>query len=257
MKEYFGPKSKIDVTIKTFSELKVHFQPIFCSKSCKIYGFEALSRHPEDNVSIIELLEKARADGSIYFLDMICRRNAVQEAVKQGISNLLFVNICPDTIVQPYHEVGYTDKILEEFGFPKEMIVLEITENLLDENYQSLIQTMCHYKELGYKIALDDFGAGAGGLKLLSTTCIDVVKPDFVKIDKYFINSMTHNHFSYSFVEFVTKICHKFDIPVIAEGIERYEELSLCLQLGIDYLQGYYLGKPQAQVSSFISYDAA
>lgn len=242
--------------LKEYSKLTAHFQPIFSSKDGRIFAYEALARHEDDRVKIIDLIYEAKKNGSIHILDMFCRRNAIKCAKEQFDDEFLFINICPETIFQNTHEKGITDRIVEEFNFPKDRIVLEITENFLANDYTPLLKTICYYKEAGYKIAIDDFGAGFGGPKLLSISCSEYLKPDFVKIDKHFINTIKFNHFSYSFVEFVMRICHDTNISVIAEGIENYEQLSECVKLGIDYLQGFFLGKPQKSITEFQLYYA-
>lgn len=246
MQTFLNSYQAEDSLIRTYSELTVHFQPIFSSKDGKIYGYEALARHRSRNINVLEMFNNARANGTIHLLDMICRRNAIKEAKEQGISEYLFINICPDTILQNNIETDLTDRLVREFAFPKEKIVLEITEYSMIDDYKPLLRTVFYYKELGYKIAIDDFGAGFGGPKLLS-----MISPDFVKIDKYFVRTIYENFFSKSFVEFILNACHTLNIMVIAEGIEKYEQLSECVKLGVDYLQGFYLGRPQKRINEF------
>lgn len=243
----FIDSSQVDNSlIKIYSELTVHFQPIFSSKDGKIYGYEALARHRTKNINILELFNSAKINGTLCLLDMICRRNALKEATSQGINEYLFINICPDTFLQDCLDADVTERLTKEFAFPKEKIVLEIAEYSIIDDYKPLLKKVFYYKELGFKIAIDDFGAGFGGLKLLS-----MISPDFVKIDRYFVRTIYENFFSKSFVEFILNACHTLDIMVIAEGIENYQQLSECVKLGVDYLQGFYLGKPQKNIYEF------
>lgn len=229
-----------------YSDLTVHYQPIFLSKNGKIFGYEALTRHLSMNLNIKNLFLEAKENGSIFILDMICRRNAIKEASKQNLDGYLFINICPESLFYPQHEVGITDRFAEEFKFPKEKIVLEITEQTAIENYEVFIKSVSYYKKRGYKIAIDDFGAGFGGPKLLS-----LIEPDIVKIDRHFINTLEENHFSKSFIEFTVSVCHRLNILVVAEGIETSSQLLEIKNTGVDLLQGYYLGKPEAKIKNF------
>ncbi len=227
-----------------YSELTIHFQPIFSAQDGKIFGYEALTRHRYRSFNIKELFVKAKKDGSIYLLDMICRRNAMKIACEQGIDSYLFINICPETLCHPEHEIGLTDTFAEEFGFPKERIVLEITEQSAIENYELFLKAVSYYRKRGYKIAIDDFGAGFGGPKLLS-----MIEPNIVKIDKFFIKNIEENFFSRSFVEFISSVCHSLNIMIVAEGIENSNQLREIISLGVDLLQGFYLGKPQERIN--------
>lgn len=235
---------KLDLS---YSELTVHFQPIFSAKDGKIFGYESLTRHPKGNLNIKNLFIEAKRNGSIFILDMICRRNAIKEASKQRLDGYLFINICPESLLYPSHEIGITDRFVEEFGFPKERIVLEITEQSAIENYEVFIESISYYKKRGYKIAIDDFGAGFGGPKMLS-----ILKPDIVKIDRHFIHTLEENFFSKSFVEFTVSACHMLNIMVVAEGIETPRQLSEVVSIGADLLQGFYLGKPEEKIRSFL-----
>lgn len=234
-----------------YSELTVHFQPIFSSMDGKIFGYEALTRHKSKSLNVKELFLKAKKEGSIFILDMICRRNAIKEASKQGMESYLFINICPESLFYPEHKVGITDKFAEEFNFPKDKIVLEVTEQTAIENYEVFIESVSYYKARGYKIAIDDFGAGFEGPKLLS-----LLMPDIVKIDRYFIDTMKDNFFSRSFIEFTISTCHSLNIAVVAEGIETASQMIDMVRMGADLLQGYYLGKPEEKLKNFkISYE--
>ncbi|GAB5047221.1 EAL domain-containing protein [Thermodesulfovibrio sp. TK110] len=230
-------------SLNLYSYLTIHFQPIFVAKTGKIFGYEALTRHKFKKINVNNLFEKAKENGSIHLLDMLCRRNALREACKQGLNDYLFINICPETLIHPNHQAGLTDKFAEEFNFPKERIVLEITEQTAIENYEIFIKAVNYYKSRGYKIAIDDFGAGFGGPKLLS-----LLEPDIVKIDRHFISCLRENSVCKSFVAFTVAVCHQKDIMVVAEGIENQAELLEALQLEVDLLQGYYLGMPASSI---------
>lgn len=97
-----------------YSKLTVHFQPIFSSKSGKIFGYESLTRHISMSLNIKDLFLEAKKNGSIFILDMICRRNAIKKASEQNINSYLFINICPETLFYPQHEIGIN---IEPFFF--------------------------------------------------------------------------------------------------------------------------------------------
>lgn len=226
------------------------FQPIFSRQNGEIYGYEALARVREGGpapIDICKLFLKAQAEGIIATLDMQCRENAFCRASELGFlqkNAYLFVNICPGTLMHPDHRGGITDHLAEECGIPRDRIVLEITEQESIKNYDLFQRSIEHYRKRGYKIAIDDFGVGYGGLKMLS-----IVEPDYVKIDRHFIDDLDRFPFKYNLVDAMSTVCHKLGITVIAEGIERQEELDITYRFGIDLFQGFYLGRPEPELS--------
>jgi len=232
------------------NSLTAWFQPIFSRQNGEIYGYEALARVREGIVppfDISKLFSKAQAEGIIASLDMQCRENAFCRAEELGFlekNAYLYVNICPGTLIHQDHRGGVTDQLAEDCGIPKERIVLEITEQEAIKNYDLFQRSIEHYRKRGYKIAIDDFGVGYGGLKMLS-----IVEPDYVKIDRHFIDELDRFPFKYNLVDAMATVCHKLGITVIAEGIERQEELDIVSRFGIDLLQGYYLERPSPKLS--------
>ncbi|MDO8946331.1 MAG: bifunctional diguanylate cyclase/phosphodiesterase [Desulfocapsaceae bacterium] len=221
------------------------FQPIFSRQNGVIYGYEALTRVREGGVphfDISKLFAKAQAEGIIASLDMQCRENAFCRAAELGFiqkNAYLYVNICPGTLIHSDHRGGVTDRLAEDCGIPKDRIVLEITEQEAIKNYDLFQRSIDHYRKRGYKIAIDDFGVGYGGLKMLS-----IVQPDYVKIDRHFIDELDRFPFKYNLVDAMATVCHKLGIMVIAEGIERREEMEIVSRFGIELFQGYYLERP-------------
>lgn len=222
----------------------VHFQPIFSSKDGCAYGYEALTRIKEQSpfVNISDLFLKAKQTGTISNLDVCCRKNAISQAVAQGIrdrNSYLFINICPESLLDTAHRNGLTDGYAEQWGFSKENMILEITEESAIHNFGIFKKAVDYYRKRGYKIAIDDLGAGYCGLKMLS-----IIEPDYVKIDRHFISGIDTENTKYNLVNCIATACHRLGIRVIAEGIEREEELKTVLDMDIELLQGNYLKQP-------------
>lgn len=224
--------------------LTARFQPIFSIKEEKPFGYEALARIKGTSIfsNIGELFHKAKEAEVIRPLDIKCRENAFKEASVRGFNEInanLFVNICPESLMDPAHYDGLTDTLAEEHGISKGRIILEITEETAIHNYALFMQAITYYKKAGYKIAIDDFGAGYGGLKMLS-----LIEPDFVKIDRHFIYNIDKALMKFNLVDAITTACHRMGIKVIAEGIEHKEEFEVMSGMGIDLFQGFYFGRP-------------
>jgi diguanylate cyclase (GGDEF)-like protein len=221
------------------------FQPIFSTSTGKIYGYEALARLADpqaDTGSIGDLFARAQAENLTPWLDMLCQENAFRRAVELGMQDseaFLYVNVCPESLM-------YQDFSVESAGavFSREKVVLEITEQEAIRNYDLFKQAVDGYRAKGYKIAIDDFGAGYGGLKMLS-----IIAPDFVKIDRHFISNIKHDSLKYNLVDAFATVCHKLGIAVIAEGIEQEDELATIIDFGIELAQGFYLERPLPHLS--------
>lgn len=246
----FAERLKDEISRKKILELidndslTVHFQPVFSAGDGTVYGYEALTRTlgEDDSISISELFKMASLTGVISLLDVRCRENAISQAKKIGIDHkdaFLFINVCPETLLDPAHRGGITDEFVEDMGLSKERIIIEITEESAVKDYNLFGRAIERYRSRGYRIAIDDFGSGYGGLKMLS-----MIEPDFVKIDRYFISNIDQAAVNLNLVDSITTTCHSMGIKVIAEGIEREEELNAVLNLGLEFLQGYYLRKP-------------
>lgn len=223
-----------------YNRLTSWFQPIFSTRTGKIYGYEALTRLIDphrDTGSIGDLFARAQAEHLTPWLDMLCQENAFRRAVELDMLNseaCLYVNVCPESLM-------YQDFSAESAGsaINREKVVLEITEQEAIRNYDLFKQAVDGYRDKGYKIAIDDFGAGYGGLKMLS-----IIAPDFVKIDRHFISNIKQDSFKYNLVDAFATVCHKLGIAVIAEGIEQQDELDTIADFGIEFAQGFYLERP-------------
>jgi EAL domain-containing protein (putative c-di-GMP-specific phosphodiesterase class I) len=174
----------------------------------------------------------------------------MKEAASQGINQsglYLFVNVCPETLMDPAHRFGITDELAERYCIPKEKIILELTEETAIKDYLLFRKAVAYYRKRGYKIAIDDFGSGYGGLKMLS-----IIEPDFVKIDRYFISNIDRAATKFNLVDSITTTCHRMGIKVIAEGIETEEQLKAVSDVGVELLQGYYLSRPSPVIDEDI-----
>jgi EAL domain-containing protein (putative c-di-GMP-specific phosphodiesterase class I) len=113
-------------------------------------------------------------------------------------------------------------------------------EPFRDHNHLENIFTC--YKDIGFKTAIDDFGAGYAGLNLLAD-----FQPDLIKLDMALIRNVHHDPKRQAIVDGINYVCRKLDIDVIAEGVETYEEYSTLYKIGIRLFQGFYFKKPQFQ----------
>ncbi|MEN5303512.1 EAL domain-containing protein [Pseudomonas sp. TWI628] len=218
------------------------FQPIVCLSERRIFGHEALSRGPSNSPlhSPLNLFAIARQAGHLTELEAACRESACRRFSQQGLDGKLFLNISPESLLEPHYPSGRTLKLLEQVGLAPNRVVIELTEQTPTDDFQLLSNALHHYRDMGFSIALDDLGAGYSSLRLWSE-----LRPEYVKIDRHFIDGIHRDPLKREFVGSILQIARASKAQVIAEGIELPEELAVLTEMGVDLVQGYLLGRPQ------------
>lgn len=224
-------------------QLTALFQPIYATDKHELYGYEALIRGPSDSPlhSPQALFDRALEYKLLSALELACRRISIERFVALQLKGLLFLNVSPMVFLQSDHPHGVTLSYLKMHGLPPEQVVIELSEKYPIDYPVLLQKALLHYRELGFQIAVDDLGAGYAGLKLWSE-----VKPDFVKIDRYFINQCHHDPIKREFIKSIVNLGQSINAKVIAEGIETREEFNQLDELGINIFQGFLFARPKA-----------
>lgn len=218
------------------------FQPVVSAVEHRIVGYEALSRGPSNSPlhSPLMLFAAARRCGMLTEMELLCRRTAVSLFCKMNLKGLLFLNVSPESLLEPQHSPGRTLSIMREFGLAAERVVIELTEHSPVDNPGLLYSALHHYRDMGFSMALDDLGAGYSSLRLWTE-----LQPEFVKIDRHFIDGIHLDAVKRQFVGSILNMAKASRAHVIAEGIELPEELGVLVDMGVDWVQGYWLGRPQ------------
>lgn len=221
------------------------FQPIFVLSSTEVLGYEALIRGPSNSPlhSPLLLFKTALMCDMLEQLEMLCRQLSIEAFARAKMPGLLFLNVNPLLLLTSDHPSGLTNKLLHQVELDPSRVVIEISEQYQVEDPSVLIKAVNHYRELGFSIAIDDLGSGFSGLKLWSE-----LKPDIVKIDRYFISQLHTDPTKRAFVQNIVALANATGSKIVAEGIETQEELLLCRELGADYGQGFLLGRPAAKL---------
>jgi len=222
--------------------IKTVYQPIISLQNGSVLGYEALSRIclPECELNIEQLFSIARRVRKLWDLEKLCRTTALETAAKKVRCSKLFLNVDPNLIHDPGLREGFTHEKLEEYGLNPDEVVFEITERSAIGEMSIFTDSIAHYQKQDFKIAIDDFGAGYSGL---SRVC--ALRPNYIKIDMELVRNIQAFANKSSLVGSIVKFCRETGISLIAEGIETEEELDTLIRLGVDYGQGYYLGRPQ------------
>ena len=229
------------------NELEVFYQPTMHLDTQRIAGFEALVRwrHPERGLlAPSQFIPLAEESGFIYDLGYF----VLYEACRQGnewkrqYANqsefAVSVNVSAKQIQKPGF-VWQVKGVLEETGFDPRSLVLEITESVLIRHPQDVIGTLLELRALGLHLALDDFGTGYSSLSYLKRFPIDILK-----IDRAFIEGMNDSDRDRMLVQTVVDLGHTFKLDIIAEGIERNEQLESLQRLNCVLGQGFLFARP-------------
>lgn len=129
--------------------------------------------------------------------------------------------------------------MLEQTRFPATQLTVEITESQLADNDPIILANMAHIKALGVSIAIDDFGTGYSSLAYLHKLPFDSIK-----IDKAFVDRLTHDNVGDSVVAAITKLSRSFGFSLVAEGVETATQAELIRMLGCHHAQGYLYSPP-------------
>jgi diguanylate cyclase (GGDEF)-like protein len=217
------------------------YQPIVDLQTGEIIGYEGLIRGPSNSPLHVPttLFNVARQCGVTVELERLCRKVHIEKFVQMGLSGKLFLNMSPDALLMPAVESGASLLAPALAGIAPENIVIELTESDSTSNYPRLRQAASDYRGFGLQIAIDDLGEGFSSLRLWSE-----LRPEYVKIDKYFVQGIDKDAVKRQFVRSISEIAQQSKSSVIAEGIETEAELQAIRGLGIQYGQGYLLARP-------------
>jgi EAL domain-containing protein (putative c-di-GMP-specific phosphodiesterase class I) len=223
-------------------DLISYLQPIVDLRNDSIYGYESLLRTPASDTQISPgiLFSTAAKTGLHSRLDQRAREAAIKARKEQVTGNIKsFINFLPSTIYNPEFCLRHTFQLVEKYEIDPSNLVFEVveTEKIIDVSHLKNVFSV--YQREGMKVALDDVGAGFSTLDMLST-----LRPDYVKIDRSYVSYCDQNKENQSFLNEAMHIASSLGITLLAEGIERQEELDYCLAAGIPLAQGYLIGKP-------------
>lgn len=228
--------------------LTSHFQPIFSLDHRRPVGYEALLRakNQEDlNISPLAMFNTAQSDEEIVYLDRLCRNIHLRNFLTQSDDNSwIFLNVNPQVTVRGRLYGPYFADLLARYQIPPHRIVIEILEsNIHDESL--LAEAVSYYKKLGCLVAIDDFGAGHSNFDRIWR-----LSPQIVKLDRSMIAQAARNLNVRRVLPNLVSLLHESGSLALMEGIETEEEALIAMDSGIDFVQGYYFGKPESSLIS-------
>jgi EAL domain-containing protein (putative c-di-GMP-specific phosphodiesterase class I) len=226
------------------SSLWVAYQPIVHAGSDHLFGFEALLRSDEPTLSDPgSVLDAAERLGRLDEVGRRIRRHAAGALRTAPEPACLFVNVHTSDLLDP--NLLAHDAPLAKLAH---RVVLEITERASVESVADLQGRVARLREMGYRIALDDMGAGYANLNTFA-----LLEPDVVKLDMSLVRDVHKTKIKQKLVRAIATLCRDMDVLVVGEGVESLEERDALVALGCDLLQGYLFCKPQPSLPAAAS----
>ncbi|HEV8549776.1 MAG TPA: EAL domain-containing protein [Polyangiaceae bacterium] len=220
---------------RALERLSLVFQPVVSVSTRSVFAHEALMRSAEPTLpGPAEVLEAAERLGALFDVGRVVRRWAGQLFHGAGKDALLFLNLHPQELLDP--------ELLDPEGPLAPLshrVVLEITERSSLQKIHDVRARVALLRAAGFRIAVDDLGAGYAGL-----TSFAVLEPDVVKLDMSLTRNVGANPLKQRVVESMTSLCREMGMTIIAEGVETAEERDALLELGCDLQQGYLFARP-------------
>ena len=218
------------------------YQPIVRLDDFSVLGYELLARGPLASAlhRADALFEVARAENRLPELDRLCRCTAARAAATLPTDCLCFINAEPVALFSR----SRNDFDIKEFveATPPEMrgrTVMEITENSVIDDFDHMRNVVRQLRDHGFRVAIDDAGAGYAGLQ----TMVEI-EPDFIKLDMSLTRGIDHSVVKQKLVGTLRDFCRQAEIALVAEGVETAAQLDALKRLGITYGQGYLFARP-------------
>ena len=222
---------------RALDALYMVYQPITSWSNRKVFGYEALVRSSETELPHPgALFDAAEKLDRLFDLGRQIRAKCVEPLARAPSDINLFVNL-------------HTEDLLDETLFDTERmlarnaprVILEITERAKLEKIDNVQHRIARLRELGFRIAIDDIGAGYSGLNSFA-----MIQPDIVKLDITLVRGVEADAVKRKLVRVLTDLCHDLNITVVAEGVETVAERDTLVDMGCDLFQGYLFARPGA-----------
>ncbi|RHW34977.1 EAL domain-containing protein [Lysinibacillus yapensis] len=227
------------------------FQPIVNLQTGDTFGFEALNRPGQSQLfsSVDHFYEFVGQTDMVFEFEKFCRNLSLKRYISrlkdyaQKKDFILFLNIHPHILLDKNYHSGDTLQFINEIGIHPEQVVFELTERSALTDFHEFKRVLSHYRSQGYRIAVDDVGSGYNSLKTLI-----YLKPEFIKLDRSLIQYIDETTASQQLVSLIYEYAEQSNTKIIAEGLERKEEIKFLKEMGIHYAQGYAIGRPNHDI---------
>jgi diguanylate cyclase (GGDEF)-like protein len=222
-------------------QFELHYQPFFDVQTGQRRGLEALVRWRHPTRGLIppdRFIPLAEETGLIVPLGEWVLRRACDDATSWPADITVAVNLSPVQLKQ-VELFDVIQSALRGSGLPPERLEIELTESVLLERAVENHALMERLKSIGISLALDDFGTGYSSL-----SCLTAFPFDKIKIDRSFIGNLTKRHKSSAIISSIVTLARGLNLSVTAEGVETQEQFERLKTMGVNFAQGYLLGRP-------------
>jgi len=233
-------KSSMLVNALANEQIVPYFQPIQPANDTDLVIHELLMRiKVGDKIfSAFEFIETAEGMNLINKMDLMVIQKAFEKIKESNYKGILFINLSPKSLIVGDF-INTINALVKEYEIDKDKIVFEITERETVKNFSLLEKFVLNLKSEGYKFAIDDFGSGFSSFHYIKKFPID-----YLKIDGDFIININKDKKDKAFVRSMVTLAHELGVKTVAEFVEDQDILDELETLGIDFYQGYYIGKP-------------
>ncbi|MFI4940665.1 MAG: putative bifunctional diguanylate cyclase/phosphodiesterase, partial [Burkholderiales bacterium] len=235
-------------------ELRLHYQPKVDTMTGRLLGMEALVRwmHSERGmISPMEFIPVAEDTGLIVGIGRWVLREACRQNAEWQQAGLRPLRVAVNLSARQFRSRNLLDEIdaaLAESGLPVDALELEITESMVMDDPEGVIELLDAIHDRGIHLALDDFGTGHSSLAYLKRFPIDCVK-----IDRAFIKDTPANADDVAIAKTIVAMAKALNLSTVAEGVETSEQLELLKTIGCNQIQGYFFSRPLA-ANDFLAY---
>ncbi|WP_071393672.1 EAL domain-containing protein [Bacillus tuaregi] len=238
--EYLEMRYKMKKIIQK-KEIRMFAQPIMDMMTKEIHAWEMLTRGPEGtNLEMpLRLFSVARQTGNLYDLEMIVLERIFEKMKETGCHQEIFVNFTPLTLGNKRFVQDLQTQLANFSTVNPRQIIIEMTEQDSVDEKKGLIDNIKKLRTLGFRFALDDTGAGYSNLY-----SIGEILPEIIKIDRALIQNIHESSVNESMLRGILLVAREVGSRVVAEGIEKGEEISVLSRHEVDYAQGYYFARP-------------
>ncbi|MDF5069035.1 bifunctional diguanylate cyclase/phosphodiesterase [Vibrio parahaemolyticus] len=224
--------------------LEMYYQPIIELKSGKIVGAEALMRWNDEKFGFVnpeEFISIAEKNGLIHQLGEFAIQQACYQAAQWQSISPLFVSVNFSSVQFRYCDrlLAFIRQSLEESGLPAEQFDVEVTESLLFNHDDELVDMLDNLRALGTKLTIDDFGTGYSALSYLQKFPFDRLK-----IDRSFMQNVFENDSDRELVNVIIAMAKALRLKIVAEGIEEQRHVDYLNELNCEFGQGFHYSRP-------------
>jgi len=226
--------------------LITHFQPIVsCRDPQQVFAYECLLRGLQADGQIAtpgQLYETAVALNQLSVLDHAAKMTHIQSAARSGKETNFFINFNPAATQDLDDCLERTFQAVLASGIPAHRLTFEVIESHQIKDPDPLLQILDIYRQRGFRVALDDIGAGYNSLNLMT-----LIKPDFIKLDMHLMHRVDQDPYKARVAAKLLELAKDLNVATVVEGVEHEAEWRWAMDNGADYGQGYLFARPAAE----------